>query len=445
MKKITLFIVLAFSCTMTSMAQLNGSGYYRMYNSYNTTHYLSFANYLFNYTTVIGSASSTWNNPAPALTRAGNYLKTDIHLVDDATCTNVSTIFYLKKRTNSSTNYEYDIQAQGTSLLALTTGMHNGSFIKVYFKNRYITIKKNNSSDVYSASIELTSTSGNTLGTRYFIDNSGTFAIAESNTENNALWYIEPVTSFGVNATISYGGKYYATMYTAFAYELDGTVESAYVVSRLDLTNNKVYLTKIASTGQTVPAGTPVILECGSNTPSNNKLKPKEAPLTCTPYDRSVNAPTPNTDTNYSGANYLAGTYFCNTDNVTYNNPKSAISNDQSTMRVLNINSQGKLGFFKLASSVPYMAANKAWLDLSSLPATVNSISRFSVVFNDIEDNDNNEESLVSEDGGFPDSIEAIQNGESKTIVYDLQGRHVSSENLAKGIYIVNGKKVFIQ
>ena len=52
---------------------------------------------------------------------------------------------------------------------------------------------------------------------------------------------------------------------------------------------------------------------------------------------------------------------------------------------------------------------------------------------------------MVSEDGGFPDNIAAVQNDESHTVVYDLQGRRVSSENLAKGIYIVNGKKVFIQ
>jgi hypothetical protein len=112
-------------------------------------------------------------------------------------------------------------------------------------------------------------------------------------------------------------------------------------------------------------------------------------------------------------------------------------------MRVLNKNSQGKLGFFKLASGTN-MAANKAWLDITNLPASIREQGRFSIVFNGIDDNDDNEEPMVSEDGGFPDGIEAIQNGESR-VVYDLQGRRVSSENLTKGIYIVDGKKVFIQ
>lgn len=455
MKKITLTSLLAFLCVLQVSAQLSGSGYYRMRNSYYDSHYLSFANHYFNYTKIVGSVSSAASdNGAAALGRAGTYLKTDIHLVDDKNCINPSTIIYLKSRTQSSSNKEYDIQAQGTSLIALATGIHAGTNQELKFTNRYATINSISGNGVdtkYSASMELKSDTYiflygyPNLGTFYFLDNNGTFAISKDNPVDNALWFIEPVNSFNVNATIPYGGKYYATMYTAFAYILDGEVESAYVVSNADLTNNKVYLNKIASTGEIVPAGTPVLLECKSNIPSDNRLKPTEAPLVCSTTPNEESAPEPSTVTNYSETNYLAGTYYCNTDNNTYNNPKSVTENDQTTMRVLNINSQGKLGFFKLSTSVKYMAANKAWLDLSALPASARNLSKFSIVFNGIDDNDNEDDPVVSEDGGFPDSIEAIQNGDSHTIVFDLQGRRVSAENLMKGIYIVNGKKVFIQ
>ena len=462
MKKITLFILLAFSCTMTSMAQLNGSGYYRLRNVAYPTHYTSLHNHIFNYTTIASNAGGglrkllTSAGKARAMACAGLYLQTDIHLLEDADCITPSTILYFKQSSASN----YDIQAQGTSLIAITTGNYPGSMI-LTFSNLYISINNSSGSGIntqYYASIQLKASNYSmaNLGTRYFVDNNGTFAIAESYSSDNAKWYIEPVNHFNVNAQIAYGQKYYATMYTAFPYQLSGTVEKAYVVSEIDLTNHKVRLTQIAETGGTVPAGTPVILECGSGESSDNQLIPTGTPLVCSYSTDNKTAPAPSTVTQYSGTNYLAGTYYCNTDGtLTYQkesgtgsfNANDYTSNNQSTMRVLGVNSEGKLGFFKLASSVKYMAANKAWLDLSALPASANniSLSKFNIVFNGIEENDDNEEPMVSEDGGFPDNIAAVQNDESHTVVYDLQGRRVSSENLAKGIYIVNGKKVFIQ
>ena len=464
MKKIALFILLAFSCTMTSMAQLNGSGYYRLRNVAYPTHYTSLHNHIFNYTTIISTAGGGLrqflldgtNAKNRAFNCASLYLQTDIHLIEDADCIIPSTIIYFYSRSSSN----YDLQAQGTSLIAITTGNYPGSQV-LNFENLNITIKSSSGSGAntrYYASIPIKASNYSlaNLGTRYFVDNNGTFAIAENYSSDNAKWYIEPVNHFNVNAQIAYGQKYYATMYTAFPYQLSGTVEKAYVVSEIDLTNHKVRLTQIAETGGTVPAGTPVILECGSGESSDNQLIPTGTPLVCSYSTDNTTAPAPSTVTNYEGENYLSGTYFCNTDGkLTFQtksgtssfNANDYTSNNQNTMRVLGVNSEGKLGFFKLASSVKYMAANKAWLDLSALPASANniSLSKFNIVFNGIEENDDNEEPMVSEDGGFPDNIAAVQNDESHTVVYDLQGRRVSSENLAKGIYIVNGKKVFIQ
>ena len=66
-------------------------------------------------------------------------------------------------------------------------------------------------------------------------------------------------------------GKYYTTMYTKFPYRcLDGV--QAYVVSSVDATAHKVVLSEIKS-GE-VPSGTPVVLECTSTKPVENRLLP---------------------------------------------------------------------------------------------------------------------------------------------------------------------------
>ena len=66
-------------------------------------------------------------------------------------------------------------------------------------------------------------------------------------------------------------GKYYTTMYTKFPYRcLDGV--KAYVVSNVDATAHKVVLSEIKS-GE-VPSGTPVVLECTSTKPAENRLLP---------------------------------------------------------------------------------------------------------------------------------------------------------------------------
>lgn len=473
MKKITFIIALIFCCTMTSLAQLNGSGYYRLRNVGNSTHYISLANHIFDYDVILNTAAGGLTNiatsdnaKAVALACASVYLQTDIHMLE---CLNddmpPSTIIYLE---NISGN-NYNFIAEGTSLTALTTGERSNG--KARFSDVYVTIAKRGTNDYYTASIELKGEvqpiiwwQEASLGKRFFNDNNGTFEIVESSNLNNpAFWYIEPVSSFNVNALVQHGDKYYATMYVPFAYKLSGCVTNAYAVSDIDLTNRIVTLETVATNGGTVPAGTPVVLECTSGTPSDNTLIPSGRPLACNAVSSTSYAPDPNTATNYSGTNFLAGTYYCNTDGLDGNGVDQGLSfekyNSTSTgkiyasdvtnnvndkMRVLHV-SNGKIGFFKLASSVKYMAANKAWLDISSIPASVrDNFSRFRISFNGIEDQ-NDEEPMVSEDGGFPDSIEAIQNGESHTIVYDLQGRRISSENLTKGIYIVNGKKVFIQ
>ena len=93
-------------------------------------------------------------------------------------------------------------------------------------------------------------------------------------------WVVTPITElskdfcFGAMPspkTKDEAGKYYTTMYTKFPYRcLDGV--KAYVVSSVDETAHKVVLSEIKS-GK-VPSSTPVVLECNSTKPVENRLLP---------------------------------------------------------------------------------------------------------------------------------------------------------------------------
>lgn len=70
---------------------------------------------------------------------------------------------------------------------------------------------------------------------------------------------------------------------------------------------------------------------------------------------------------------------------------------------------------------------------------------RFSSTSNpiDIKFDGANDENLVSEDGGFPDGINEIEQSTGDVKAYNLNGIRVNG--LSKGVYIINGKKVVVK
>lgn len=379
MKKLYTFVLL-LTITLTAQAQLNGSGYYRFHNAQYTSDYISITNDKFNYLTAISTAcgglgqAMSSAGQARAMECAAKYLSTDIHMVSDDACINPGSVVFAEKKNNNSSNYEYNLIGQGTSLLTLTTGLYDGT-LDLIFKDLYITIKKSSGSDastLYTAAIQLKASNNSMadLGTRYFVDNEGTFAINSSNGSKNAKWYIEPVTHFNVSPQVAFGGKYYTTLYVPYAFTLSGQVENAYVMTGIN-DNGSLVITKIASKGETVPAGTPVILECASDLATECQLIPTGTPLYTTPQQVSnTDAPKATTATNYTGTNILKGTYFCNQDgNLTFTKPSgtgtinannyTATTNPQKY--VLGKIASGKLGFVKATGTA--MPANKAWLE----------------------------------------------------------------------------------
>ncbi len=392
-----LLLALTLTAALNCKAQLNGTGFYRFRNAQQGDDYISLSNDKLNFKVVIDDAAGGFTNLATdnearkrALACASLYMQTDIHLVEDEDCIDPSTIIYANKKNTNSSDYDYNLIGQGTSILTLTTGTvsHPNSFLSpsITFSNIYVNIRKSSGSgaeSLYTAYIELKGslkylgTSTESLGDRYFTDvvtdKGNIFDIAENNSATNAKWYIEPVTHFNVKPEVEYGGKYYTTLYVPFAFELSNGVEKAYVVSAIN-TDGTLEIVEYAN-GATVPAGTPVILECSSNVSSDCQLIPLGTPLFTAPENvTNAYAPTASTATNYSGTNLLKGNYFCNQDGTitfttssstgTFNaNHFTSLTSPQKY--VLGLTASGKLGFVKAtADNVgTAMPANKAWLE----------------------------------------------------------------------------------
>ena len=153
-------------------------------------------------------------------------------------------------------------------------------------------------------------------------------------------------------------GKYYTTMYTKFPYRcLDGV--KAYVVSSVDETAHKVVLSEIKS-GE-VPSGTPVVLECNSTKPVENRLLPL------------VEEPAAIAETNLLKGNLLKGEIWLKDENKTEDEYRTKF--DSQTMLVLsndelafkNVNNTDVLaGGTGQTGTLTYIANNTCYLTVDS-------------------------------------------------------------------------------
>ena len=392
-RRFFLLLVIALTAALNCTAQLNGTGYYRFRNAQQTNDYISLSNDKLNYKVVVDSAAGGFTNLAgdagkeKALACASLYMQTDIHLVEDADCIDPSTIIYANKK---NTNNYYNLIGQGTSILTLTTGSvshpkSTGNPV-LTFSDIYVNIQKSSGSgaeSLYTANIELKGSLEyfgvpltRSLGKKYFTDvikdNGNVFDITENNSATNAKWYIEPVNHFNVAPEVEFGRKYYTTLYVPFAFKLSNNIEKAYAVTAID-TDGSVQIEEVAANGETVPAGTPVILECTSNVTADCQLIPTGDPLFTAPQNvTNAYAPRASTATNYSGTNLLKGNYYSNTDGtITFTtssgtstfNANHFTSPTSPQKLVLGLTESGKLGFIKPKATVTAMPANKAWIE----------------------------------------------------------------------------------
>lgn len=405
-------------CTLPALAALDGTGYYRVRNAAEgqTNQYMSFANDIINFTNIIhapGGAENLGTNPQVyvplAMSCVDAYLKNDIHLIEPDFI-DPATVIYIKLQNSSSKTY--NLIAQGTSLLTLTTGIRYGSRGNVYFENLYAIIKDSGSANgatLYTAYLPLKVrasiygifNTNYTLGNSYFEDKNGTFSVLLEDSiatfTNNFKWYIEPLTYFNVRPEVALNGKYFTTLKVPFQCKLDGndgsSVEKAYVITGVNADGELQYQ---ELTSRTIPAGTPVLLECSSSSPADCKLyfiSKQTTPLFTAPNSNASAGESTNWNPSVSsveganessdydnenpGVNKLKGTYYCNTDGTMYYNTTSGVNKgyfygnhytDTVGLYELGIDSNGKVGFVKAQGittpqNIQAMPANKAWME----------------------------------------------------------------------------------
>lgn len=234
-------------------------------------------------------------------------------------------------------------------------------------------------------------------------------------------WYVKPVTSdsednyFGIKPTVQVGDKYYATFVACFPFTFASEGMKAYTIETVNEGKGMAIYKELTGT---IEPGTPVIIECSSSEPKNNKLNISGAPAFGTkPLTSEGNA--------------LEGVYFCHykddaTDTPIPTNSKhfDAVQYKQYTMRVLGKAANGSLAFVK-DRSLQYIPANTAYITVStSAPDALLVVDEATGITNKVAD-------------------DKVQNGN----VYTLQGIKVaedatSLDNLEKGVYIINGRKV---
>jgi len=395
MKRFALILLAAVS--IPSFAQLNGDGYYRVQNVQSG-----------NYCTIVDNKGekpsiSTSNIDAYAINTVNGFE----NVVSDP-----GSIIYIEKGSQG-----YILKGQGMNTYQLT-----GFYLQVY--------NSRSAANAYWAG-------GVYAGvTKYLYEaynDSFGFGYMTSATQNadgssrSRDWYILPVTQeeghyFGLTPELKIGEKYYTTLYASFPFQLSEGMK-AYYIKQYHLGGEYGSMAEMDEIENgTVPGEVPVIIECSSNLPSNNKI---------TPLTISVSN---------NLQNQLKGVYFCNVirwsnNGELYQKHKNwnATSYNAATMRVLG-EVNGKLGLIK-SDKLEYLPANKAYLQLPDGAAGTSEAASI----------------LLVDAATYAAGIENITADEiiKHKGIYTLTGIKVcedlSEKSLPSGIYIVNGKKVVVR
>ena len=390
MKKITLLLLLACISIGTMHAQVKGNGYYRIQNA-KTERYMSLTT-----TETTGISMQTTTVECKALLTKKKW---------DDVSTDPGTIFYIENKGGD----QYNIKNQGSSLYDM---------INYYIRLRYL-----EDANVYRA---YQSKSGGTvylseLYNKYTLGRDTCYV--DNNTPETLNWKITAVDCednyLGVKPTMSANGKYYASYYAGFPFSVASPNMKVYYISSIDEKEGTATYKELTGI---IPASTPVIIECGSKNPAENKLKPELTNPTAVK------------------GNILKGVYFCVGFKMSGNFTSTKF--EPTTMRLLSIDENGSLVFnndeanaytvmIKEGASRPYIKAiphNTAYLPVSAnCPKSLK---------------------LVKETTGI--SNITLGNDNKPANVYNMEGKIVkenatSVEGLPEGIYIFKNKKYVVK
>lgn len=241
----------------------------------------------------------------------------------------------------------------------------------------------------------------------------------------NSLWAIEALDEehniFGLNDgaqadKITGTGSFYQTLYVDFPFEVSSRNPDVKVWygSSTDAAGKVLNMTQLTGV---VPAGTPVLVEFQKQAQAETVLKPVVA------------------ESEPVEGNLLVGTIVLNTKLgiVSHTNDDSFAPSDRKAQAAYDPTTQylfgygvdnNSLGFYK-GQEVTYLRSNRAYLDMTKVPAPATSGIKLN--FGD----------------KVVDAIDVINAQNTVKNVYDLSGRRV--ENPTTGLYIVNGKKVLVK
>lgn len=385
-----LYLLLLTCCVLLSThAQLNGNGYYRVKNV----------------------ASNRWMSLCDNKSTGVDYNSTTVDCAalvtnsiwDEISC-DAGSIFYVE----SAGDKNYNIYGQGTSIYEM---------IQYYI---YLT-KVGSSYTVWQEQ----------KGQRVLLSDKNTSKDKSYVINNTSYdrWNIIPWDNqsnyLGVKPTISAGGKHYAAFFAGFPYNL-GAGMKAYYVTKVIEKEGVIIIKELTGT---IPAKTPVLIECSSTDVSKNLVTPVVSDA-AVPSDL---------------ATQVKGVYFC------IGNPWSGHFNsvkfDTSSMRVFSANSSGNIAMTTSNDALSLVNIDKEDsngdnLSVLAIPANSWYLS--------VSSSAPSEMKMVTAEQYATGIKDITVKPASLYNVYTLEGVQIkknatSISDLHQGIYIINGKKVVIK
>lgn len=388
MKKRLFLLLLGCATMLGAQAQLSGAGYYRVKNV-STGRYMSLSD---NHSRGVDFNSCTADCGAMQTSKIMDNIYSD-----------PGSIFYLDHISGVS----YNVVGQGTSLHDIINYYIYispvGSYYKIYQEQKGQRITLSDFDDVEENESYVATLGGKTT------------------------WYITPLNTtdnyIGVKPTISVGDKHYAAVFAGYPYTL-GTGMKAYYINKVIENEGVVIIKELTGT---IPANTPVLIECSSTDISKNQI---------TPVLNSDAVPSDN---------LAIGVYFCLGDrwSAHYNSTKF----DPSTMRVLSLNTYGNLAVSTSTQNLKTVMIEPRGADGKHLTVTAIPANSWYIP---VSSSAPSELKLVTAEQYATGIKDITVKPASLYNVYTLEGVQIkknaaSISDLHPGIYIINGKKVVIK
>ncbi len=375
-------------------AQLNGDGYYRIQNV-RTSRYMSLCD----------NKSTGANMASMVVDAAALVTKKDVNEV----LTDPGSVFYIQKVNDS----EYNISAQGANLHQM-----------INYNVRITALNDSTYRAWQSQSGQILYLSDRVKDEAYNLAES----YVDTKTNDTQRWYILPVDQnsnyIGVKPMFEQGGKYYATFFAEFPFTFTSSGMRALYINKIQDNGTATY--KVIS--GTVPAKTPIIIECSSTDAANNKLQ------------IATTSPAAITD------NLFTGVYFSR-GHIASDHFNSTLF-DATTMRVLGLSTDGSLA---INNADTYMADVLTKVEVGYDDYKYPSIKAIphNTAYVSVSTDTPTELKLYAE--GDPAGITEVSTDNSDCApIYNLSGMTVrksatSTDGLPQGVYIFKGKKVVVK